>query len=131
MLYVDNYCRFYALETRKAAKEMRENYDKDIVGKVALAVFHYHKSSQVIYELSQEAQDYFDSILDNLASQFNSHYHMEDNVTELQPALNDEQQVDIDVQTKAAELIGRMSGILWIYNNGIYSMCNTSKHFYI
>ena len=110
--------RFFASEIRKAAKEMREQYDKDIVGKVALAIFRHHKASQVIYELSDEAQQYFDGILDNLASQFNSHYDMEEDLTESQPVLNDEQRADIDVRTKAAELIGRMSGILWIYNNG-------------
>ena len=100
---------------------MSQEYDKDIVGKVALAVFCHHKSSQVIYELSQEAQDYFDGILDNLASQFNSHYDMEENLTESQPLMSDEQRADIDVHTKAAELIGGMSGILWIYNNGTRS----------
>ena len=110
--------RFFASEIRKAAKEMREQYDKDIVGKVALAIFRHHKASQVIYELSDEAQQYFDGILDNLASQFNSHYDMEEEPTDSQPVLNDEQRADIDVRTKAAELIGRMSGILWIYNNG-------------
>ena len=111
-------CRFFASEIRQAAKEMREQYDSNIVGKVALAVFHHHKASQVIYELSTEAQDYFDTILDNLASQFNSHYDMEKDLTESQPVLSDEQRADIDVRTKAAELIGRLSAILWIYNNG-------------
>ena len=111
-------CKFFASEIRQAAKEIRQQYDSNIVGKVALAVFHHHKASQVIYELSTEAQDYFDTILDNLASQFNSHYDMEKDLTESQPVLSDEQRADIDVHTKAAELIGRLSAILWIYNNG-------------
>ena len=97
---------------------MRQQYDSNIVGKVALAVFHHHKASQVIYELSTEAQDYFDTILDNLASQFKSHYDMEKDLTESQPVLSDEQRADIDVRTKTGELIGRLSAILWIYNNG-------------
>ena len=70
-------CRFFTSEIHQATKEMRQQYDSNIVGKVALTVFHHHKASQVIYELSTEAQDYFDTILDNLASQFNSHYDME------------------------------------------------------
>ena len=111
-------CRFFASEIRQATKEMRQQYHSNIVGKVALAVFHHHKALQVIYELSTEAQDYFDTILDNLASQFNSHYDMEKDLTESQPVLSDEQRADIDVRTKAAELIGRLSAILWIYNNG-------------
>ena len=111
-------CRFFASEIRQAAKEMREQYDTNIVGKVALAVLNHHKALQVIYELSTEAQDYFDTILDNLASQFNSHYDMEKDLTESQPVLSDEQRADIDVHTKAAELIGCLSARLWIYNNG-------------
>ena len=115
-------CRFFASEIWQAAKEMRQQYDSNIVDKVALAVFHHHK---VIYELSTEAQDtrHFDTILDNLASQFNSHYDMENDLTESQPVLSDEHRADIDVRTKAAELIGRLSAILWIYNNG--------KEFYV
>ena len=98
---------------------MREQYDENIVGKVALAVFRHHKTSNITYELAEEAQVYFDGILDNLASQFNSHYDMGMEVTESQPDLSEEQRADIDVRTKAAELIGRLSAVLWIYNNGI------------
>ena len=99
---------------------MHEKYECDIVGKIALAVYRHHKSSAVTYELSEEAQEYFDTILDNLASQFNSHYDMEPDLTESQPVLSDEQRADIDVRTKAAELIGRLSATLWIHNNGMY-----------
>ena len=97
---------------------MREKYDAHIIGKVALSVFRHHKGSNIVYELSDEAQTYFDGILDNLASQFNSHYDMGMEITESQPDLNEEQRADIDVRTKAAELIGRLSAVLWIYNNG-------------
>ena len=111
--------RFYASDIRKAANEMREQYDENIVGKVALAVFRHHKTSNITYELAEDAQVYFDSILDNLVSQFNSHYDMGLEVTESQPDLSEEQRADIDVRTKAAELIGRLSAVLWIYNNGM------------
>ena len=99
---------------------MRQRFQPDLIGKVALGVYRHHKSSDTLYELSEDAQDYFDGILDNLASQFNSHYDMDDELTESQPPLNDEQRADIDVRTKAAELIGRLSAVLWIYNNGQY-----------
>ena len=98
---------------------MRDQYDENIVGKVALAVFRHHKTSNITYELAEDAQVYFDSILDNLASQFNSHYDMGLEVTESQPDLSEEQRADIDVRTKAAELIGWLSAVLWIYNNGM------------
>ena len=116
---------------------MCEKYEHDIVGKVALAVFQHHKSSAVTYELSGEAQEYFDTILTNLASQFNSHYDMEPDLTESQPVLSDGQRADIDVWTKAAELIGRPSATLWIYNNGMFvfniilNQCQLHWHYVI
>ena len=35
-----------------------------------------------------------------------------------QTQLDEEQRADIDVRTKAGELIGCLSAVLWIYNNG-------------
>ena len=117
MYKINIYFRFYASEIRKAATEMRQEYQSDIMGKVALAIYRHHKGCPTTYKLCDDAQDYFDSILDNLASQFNSHYDIEDSITESQTQLDAEQRVDIDVWTKA-ELIGCLSAVLWIYNNG-------------
>ena len=111
-------CRFFASEIREAAKEMKETYDKDLIGKIALSVYRHHNSSAVTYELGEEAQSYFDQILDNLASQFNSHYNLDDDITDSQPVLSSQQRADIEVRTKAGELIGRLSCVLWIYRNG-------------
>ncbi|MCG8620376.1 MAG: hypothetical protein MJE68_00035, partial [Proteobacteria bacterium] len=97
------------------AKEMSRTFDKDLIGKIALAVYHHHTSSSVTYEFGENAQKYFDNILDNLASQFNSHYNLDDELTDSQPLLSSQQRVEIDVRTKAGELIGRLSGVLWIY----------------
>ena len=110
--------RFYASEIRKAATIMRQEYQSDIMGKVALAIYRHHKGCPTTYKLFDEAQDHFDSILDNLASQFNSHFDIEDSITESQTQLDVEQRTDIDVCTKAGELIGWLSAVLWIYNNG-------------
>ena len=88
------------------------------MGKVAVAIYRHHKGSPTTYKLCEDTQDYFDGILDNLASQFNSHYDIEDSITESQTQLDEEQRADIDVRTKAGELIGRLSAVLWIYNNG-------------
>ena len=90
------------------------------MGKVALAIYRHHKGCPTTYKLCDEAQDYFDGILDNLASQLYSHYDIEKSITESQTQLDAEQRVDIDVRTKAGELIGRLSAVLWIYNNGNY-----------
>lgn len=118
-LRLNKFChRFFASEIRKAASEMREEYQDNLMGKVALAIYRHHKGCPTTYKLCPEAQDYFDGILDNLASQFNSHYDIEDSITESQTQLDEQQRADIDVRTKAGELIGRLSAVLWIYNNG-------------
>ena len=87
------------------------------MGKVTLTIYRHHRGSPTTYKLCDEAQDYFDDILDNLASQFNSHYDIEDSITESQTQLDEEQRANIDVRTKAGELIGCLSAVLWIYNN--------------
>ena len=98
------------------------------MGKVALAIYRHHKGFPTTYKLCDYAQDYFDGILDNLASQFNSHYDIEDSITESQTQLDAEQRAIIDVWTKAGELIGHLSAVLWIYNSGneldIIFMCS-------
>ena len=120
MLFTVNtyFFRFYASEIRKAASQMREEYQNDIMGKVALAIYRHHKGCPTTYKLCDEAQDYFNGILDNLASHFNSHYDIKDSITESQTQLDEQQRADIDVRTKAGELIGCLSAVLWIYNNG-------------
>ena len=115
---IQSFARFFASEIRKAASQMREEYQNDIMGKVAIAIYRHHKGSPTTYKLCQEAQEYFDGILDNLASQFNSHYDIKDSITESQTQLDEQQRADIDVRTKAGELIGHLSAVLWIYNNG-------------
>ena len=117
-LKVNMHFRFYASEIRKAAMEMHEKYKSDIMGKVALAIYRHHKGFPTTYKLCDEAQDYFDGILVNLASQFNSHYDTEESITESQTQLDAEQRANIDVHTKVGELIGCLSAVLWIYNNG-------------
>ena len=107
-----------ASEIREAAKEMTKRYDKDLIGKIALAVYRHHSSSNITYEFGEEAQAYFDSIIDNLASQFNSHYDLDEDISKSQPPLSSQQRADIDVRTKAGELIGRLTCVMWICSNG-------------
>ena len=97
---------------------MSQKYDKDLIGKVTLSVYRHHNSSGVTYEFGEDNHEYFDKILDNLASQFNSHYNLEEDFSDSQPILSLQQRADIDVHTKAGELIGRLSCVLWIYRNG-------------
>ena len=76
------FLRFCAAEIRDAVKEMSQKYDKDLIGKVALSVYRHHNSSGVTYEFGEDTQEYFDKILDNLASQFNSHYNLEEDFSD-------------------------------------------------
>ena len=115
---IKSFARFFASEIRKVASQMRKEYQNDIMGKVAITIYRHHKGSPTTYKLCQEAQEYFDGILDNLASQFNSPYDIKDSITESQTQLDEQQRADIDVRTKAGELIGRLLAVLWIYNNG-------------
>ena len=62
------YFRFYASEIRKAATDMRQEYQSDIIGKVTLVIYRHHEGCPTTYKLCDEAEDYFDGILDNLAS---------------------------------------------------------------
>ena len=97
---------------------MSQKYDKDLIGKIALSLYRHHNSSGVTYEFGEDAQEYFDKILDNLASEFNSHYNLEEDFSDSQLILSLQQRADTDVRTKAGELIGRLSCVLWIYRNG-------------
>ena len=106
LTFIESFARFFASEIRKAASQMREEYQNDIMGKVAITIYRHHKGSPTTYKLCEEAQEYFDGILDNLASQFNSDYDIEDSITESQTQLDEQQRADIDVRTKAGELIG-------------------------
>ena len=69
-IYSNNYDfihRFFAKDIRQAANEIRQEYDENVMGKVALSVFLRHNSSAVTYNLSEEAQAYFDTIIDSIA----------------------------------------------------------------
>ena len=103
---------------------MSNTFDKDLIGKVALAVYRHHNALEVTYKFCTEAQEYFDKILHNLASQFNSHYNLDEDFTESQLVLSSQQRAEIDVRTKAGELIGRLSCVLWIYRKGIACIAN-------
>ena len=38
---IQSFARFFASEIRKAASEMREEYQNDIMGKVAIAIYRH------------------------------------------------------------------------------------------
>ena len=46
---IQSFARFFASEIRKAASQMREEYQNDIMGKVAIAIYRHHKGSPTTY----------------------------------------------------------------------------------
>ena len=104
--------------TKKAANEMQEKYDKDVMGKIALSLYEHHKNQEIIYTLDTDTENLYEAIFDKYNSQFNLKYSGECEISS-QGTLDCEEKAEINVCTKAPELIGRLACNLWIYCNGI------------
>ena len=106
---------------KEAAKKLMSKFDENIVGKVLHAILTHHFESGIHYELSEEAEEMFEVIIDNYNSQFNLKYSTSSSqITSSQPELDTSEREDIFVRTKAAELVGRIACVLSIYCNGKY-----------
>ena len=98
-------------------------FDKNVVGQVLHGILLHHFNAGIQYELSTEAEELFEEIIDNYNSQFNLKYSTSSGqITSSQPELDTSEREDIVVQTKAAELVGRVACVLSIYCNGIFSL---------
>ena len=54
---------------------MNETYDKDLIGKVCLALFKIHHEKAICYKLNDEAEDHrYEEIFDKYNGQFNLKY---------------------------------------------------------
>ena len=104
--------------TKKAANEIQEKYDKDLMGKIALSLYEHHKNQEIIYKLDTGTENLYEAIFDKYNSQFNLKYSSECEISS-QGALDYKEKAEINVHTKAPELIGRLACNLWIYCNGI------------
>ena len=51
-----------------------ENYDNDILGKVALELYKFHRASEMVYALDAEAEQLFEEMFDKYNGQFNMKY---------------------------------------------------------
>ena len=103
-------CRHTLKENRQAYKELRENYDDNILGQVALAIYKYHHKKPTTYVLNEKAQDTFDEINDKYNAQFNLKWSSSQ--------LDATEKSEIPTRSKAPQLIGRLAVILWIYCKG-------------
>ena len=84
------------------------------------AIITYHLDAKINYQLSEEAEDIFEVIIDNYNSQFNLKYSTNSQLSNSQPELDTSEREDIFVRTKAAELVGRVACVLSIYCNGMH-----------
>ena len=103
---------------------MCSKYDADTVGQVMEAIVEFHKSQNVLYTLKEEAESVFEVITDKLNDQFNLKYTSALQISASQPDLDNTEKSELSVRTKATEIIGRHTCVLWVYCKGT----NCSKY---
>ena len=112
-------CRHKWKTNKEAAKKLMSMFDENVVGKVLHAILVHHYDACIKYELSSDAEDLFEEIIDNYNSQFNLKYSTSSSqISASQPELDTSEREDIFVRTKAAELVGRVACVLSVYCNG-------------
>ena len=84
------------------------------MGKLALGIFNFHKDSNITYVLDEQAEKVYESVVDKYNEQFNLKWSNSQETN----SMDSQERAEICVRTKATELIGRLSIILWIYING-------------
>ena len=83
-----------------------------------LNILTYHEDKDTCYTLDDEAKKLFKRITDTYSGQFNLKFSSASELSSSQPELDTEERADICVRTKAMELIGRLTCVLWVYCNG-------------
>ena len=99
---------------------MCSKYDPDIVGQVMEVILEHHKEIDVLYTLNEEAESVFEVITDKLNDQFNLKYTSASQVSASQPDLDNTEKSELSVPTKATEIIGRLTCVLWVYCKGTF-----------
>ena len=116
--------RYPCAENRKAYKEMNENFEETYIGKVMKRILLFHQDKDIIYKFENEGDKLFEEICDKLNGLFNLKYSTGSQVSSSQTPLDTADKAEINVRTKATELIGCLACILWVYCKGISSYCN-------
>ena len=78
----------------------------------------HHKDKNITYKLDQEGNALYEQIVNKFNDQYNLKYTSESQTSSSQPDLNMEEKAELSVRTKATEIIGRLSCVLWIYCSG-------------
>ena len=110
--------RFTFAENKSAAKELQRRFNDNVMGMVMLKIFVHHHEKDICYTLDDEAEQLFERITDKYSGQFNLKYSTSSQLSSLQPELDTDERAEICVRTKATELIGRLTCVLWVYCNG-------------
>ena len=111
--------RYSCSENRQAYRTMASKYDPHIIGQVMEAIVEFHKSEDVLYTLDEEAESVFEVITDKLNDQFNLKYTSASQISASQPDLDNAEKSELSVRTKATEIIGRLTCVLWVYCKGM------------
>ena len=110
--------RYSCSENRQAYRTMASKYDADIIGQVMEGIVEFHKLQEVLYTLDEEAESVFEVITDKLNDQFNLKYTSASQISASQPDLDNTEKSELSVRTKATEIIGRLTCVLWVYCKG-------------
>ena len=97
---------------------MASKYDADIIGQVMEGIVEFHKSQEVLFTLDEEVESVFEVITDKLNDQFNLKYTSASQISASQPDLDNTEKSELSVRTKATEIIGRLTCVLWVYCKG-------------
>lgn len=84
------------------------------MGKIALGIYNFHKDDSLLYVLTEEAEKVYEEVVDKYNEQFNLKWSSSQD----EVLLDSQERAEISVRSKATELVGRLSIILWIYTNG-------------
>lgn len=84
------------------------------MGKIALAIYTFHKDEAITYKLTPEAYEVYEGVVKKYNDQFNMKWTARNDDI----LLDSQERAEIKVRSKASELVGRLSVILWVYING-------------
>ena len=94
---------------------MNQTYHENLIGKVCLSLFKLHQEKAICYILDEEAEELYEEIFDKYNGQFNLKCSRSSDICSSQSQLDHYEKSEINVRTKAPELIGCLTCILWIY----------------
>ena len=103
---------------------MNENFEETYKGKVMERIVLFHQNKDIIYKFDNEGDELFGKICDKLNGLFNLKYSTSSQISSSQTPLDTADKAEINVWTKATELIGCLAYILWVYCKGNDIECN-------